>query len=374
MQRKQGTRAIGTARRNFETHPPSNYKELSTHRREEFPRRSQDGNPSRYSTERHLSGSLNQRLSRNEGQIRDRPRQRQEWQPREYRMRELSRDISNKSSEMCRGGSHREASPNDRYAQRERSREESMRTPNLPITSPQEITSSSRNKTQPSERGDPLLMCDPLIQPEEVETAMGIIKESMTLYTKCADPLESAARRERLKRAEEQGIIEKNATKMVLSAIVRESTNEALQDRDMEVQGSQERTPMSERLGPLNGSPSPQERLPLSAKLGPINGVMSGSPLASTADIATAERIPISERLGPVTLSHDAGTSNTKPSLVKKRKPGRPPGIKKAPTGSEQAPAQATTSRKRKAPQDKPPLGKKKTGSEAVKPRRIIFR
>lgn len=85
---------------------------------------------------------------------------------------------------------------------------------------------------------------------------------------------------------------------------------------------------------------------------------------------AETGRLPAIARLGPLIL-HDEEVPSEPPAnpLVAKRKPGRPPGIRGAQANIEQVPV--TTSRKRKAPQDKPPTGEKKSGSETVKGRKV---
>lgn len=120
---------------------------------------------------------------------------------------------------------------------------------------------------------------------EALEVAREEVRDFMAQYSSCADPIESAARRERLRVAEEQGEIEEAATNMVRSAMASQSLEEA-PAREMEI--TPPRIPVAERLGPRSEPRSALQRL--------------GGP-----DIQPDNAIP---------QSVDAN---------KKRKPGRPP-------------------------------------------------
>ncbi|CDY46847.1 BnaA10g03310D [Brassica napus] len=72
----------------------------------------------------------------------------------------------------------------------------------------------------------------------------------MTQYTSCADPTESAARKERLRQAEAQGQVEESAVQMVKASIVRENAEaESLAAVGV---SSQECIPTISRLGLVN--------------------------------------------------------------------------------------------------------------------------
>ncbi|CAN6861743.1 unnamed protein product [Brassica oleracea] len=109
-----------------------------------------------------------------------------------------------------------------------------------------------------------------------MEEAIGEVREYMTQYINCADPSESAARRERLRQAEAEGQIEESAAHMVRAAITRKD----VADAQTEV--------------------SPAERVHIAARLGPLNQdnthVLSPENLSSRG---RNERVPISSRLGP---------------------------------------------------------------------------
>ncbi|KAG2317590.1 hypothetical protein Bca52824_020712 [Brassica carinata] len=219
-------------------------------------------------------------------------------------------------------------------------------------------------------KGVPHQMCSSGLAPEAVESALEKIKDTMALYIKCADPSESAARMERLRQAEALGVLEKNAANMVRKANCRAHTSERPPEMDIGMPSSQERTPISARLGPLNAESPPSDRVPVSARLGPLPGEPPAPDGLNPSPGNTGSRIPISARLRPMTEEEVlGGTSNYEVPLTKKRKPGRPPGIRKniPPEGSEPN----GISRKRKSIAEKPPTGSKKTGTEAVRPRKV---
>ncbi|KAF3593689.1 hypothetical protein DY000_02026128 [Brassica cretica] len=80
-----------------------------------------------------------------------------------------------------------------------------------------------------------------------VENAVGVIRETLSQYTACVDPSESAAMRERVRLAEAQGTIEGNAihlAKINEERMLAEEVNGG--DK-----GSGSKTPVLSRLGPL---------------------------------------------------------------------------------------------------------------------------
>ncbi|KAJ4882314.1 hypothetical protein Rs2_00807 [Raphanus sativus] len=106
--------------------------------------------------------------------------------------------------------------------------------------------------------------------------AMVEVREAMTQYTNCADPTESAARKERLRQAEELGEIEETAVSMVRAS--------------------------------LGSVPEPM--------------------LDDTHQTITPTRLPALQRLGPIMENEEVTGSENPPPLASKRKPGRPPGRK----------------------------------------------
>lgn len=110
----------------------------------------------------------------------------------------------------------------------------------------EEVSESSKSRRPPLERN---------IMPSEIqnglpqqafEEALGELREVMVQYTSCADPSESAARKERLRQAEEAGQFEETAAQMVLANMEKQTH---VMESDI-VDLPQERTPAILRLGP----------------------------------------------------------------------------------------------------------------------------
>lgn len=254
-------------------------------------------------------------------------------QPREWQERGNSRRTSQarEQSRIAKERSYREIrdSSRHRYADisqgrayyREVRRIENPRQPALspPIT--REGTSG---------RGVPLPSPPSPLPLEAFNEALGEVRDTMLQYTKCVDPIESEVRLERVRQAEEQGVLEKSAARMVRNRELQEGiVDDAIP----------ERTPVELRLGPcfpLEEEPmsidqnhlleNSQERLPATLRLGPVNDQVS--PLLNSAEriCATSERIPATLRLGPILDSPRA--ADQCPAPTTKRKPGRPPGSK----------------------------------------------
>ncbi|KAF3546554.1 hypothetical protein DY000_02001245 [Brassica cretica] len=133
-----------------------------------------------------------------------------------------------------------------------------------------------------------------------METALGEVCDVMMQYTRCADPSESAARRECVRQAEAQGQLEESAAQMVRASLAR---NEPTED-----------SPVSPHT---HNSAGPQMRLPLSSRLGPPQEI----------HVASSPRIPVMDRLGPlldeITTDETAATAEKIPQKPKK-KLGRP--------------------------------------------------
>ncbi|KAL0721260.1 hypothetical protein Bca4012_035859 [Brassica carinata] len=153
--------------------------------------------------------------------------------------------------------------------------------------------------------------------PTAFEKALGDVRETMHQYTNVADPTESAARRERLRKAEEGGYLENSAARMV-----RNSSGEGLTRQVLDPESSKERVPVSHRLGPMAQTEICEEALP---------------------EAPATRRIPISQRLSSQGLLEDSQQTN--PVSTTKKKLGRPPGRKKIP--SSPLGLKGTSSRKR---------------------------
>ncbi|CAH8392300.1 unnamed protein product [Eruca vesicaria subsp. sativa] len=179
------------------------------------------------------------------------------------------------------------------------------------------------------------------------------LKLSTFPYTSCADPSESAARKERLRHAEAQGELEEAA-----AVVVRSSSATARFEEQPSASpdiGSMPRAPIASRLGSL-----------------PRKGT----------DFASSSRVPALARLGPlmdeVTADDSVTASDTIPPK-QKRKPGRPPG-RKTVHASPLKLVNATPRRRKVHSTKQPPDRKLPTGLEqrdrvAKKcPALIIFR
>lgn len=89
-----------------------------------------------------------------------------------------------------------------------------------------------------------------------MNVALGELRGVMIQYTNCANPSESATRKERLRLAKEQGQFEETAAQMVRATL----TNRIYKEDENPQPSSQERIPASQRLGPLNYQ-SPENQL-----------------------------------------------------------------------------------------------------------------
>ena len=130
----------------------------------------------------------------------------------------------------------------------------------------------------------------------------------MIQYTSCADPTESAARKERFRQAEEQGQVEETAVQMVRASLATQPT----QTEGTEAQSSPARIPALLRLGPTTSPPEDQNQ-------------------------------------------QDA---QQQAKATTRRKPGRPPGSRKSQSSANTL--AGANSRKRKVLQTKPPSCRRK--------------
>ncbi|CAH8389334.1 unnamed protein product [Eruca vesicaria subsp. sativa] len=126
-----------------------------------------------------------------------------------------------------------------------------------------------------------------------LNVACGEIREAMSQYTRCADPTESAARKERMRLAEENGETEEAARNMV--AAITAFNAPILNAEDIIPINTNMVENQNERAGDNNDN-SPA-RLPALERLGPLPELN----LASTS--AEPARIPAKKRLGRPPLS-----------------------------------------------------------------------
>ncbi|XP_022568760.1 uncharacterized protein LOC111211769 [Brassica napus] len=195
----------------------------------------------------------------------------------------------------------------DRYLSRDRSLQTSRHRDS--VTSARE-ESPPRQSRSNQNRGIPLEEIQASVPKEVFNAAVGEVREAMMQYTQCNDPTESAARRERMRRAEEEGEMEETAALMIQAKMTAPTDTV----KTPEQQPSRERVPATLRLGPI--APSTQEPAPKVIK--------------------------------------EAG----------KRKPGRPPS-KRTVQGSPKL-IRGSTSKKRKTHQDKPTATRRKLNQDSA--------
>lgn len=89
------------------------------------------------------------------------------------------------------------------------------------------------------------------LPPENIQAAIGEVREVMVWYSSCIDPTESVARRERYRLAEAKGQVEETASQMVLAALEQS-------EKEKQVSNSQSRLPALPRLGTTNEAEQPE--------------------------------------------------------------------------------------------------------------------
>ncbi|KAF3520652.1 hypothetical protein DY000_02059746 [Brassica cretica] len=132
--------------------------------------------------------------------------------------------------------------------------------------------------------------------PEEaISQARDEIRGYMVQYTNCQDPTESAARKERLRQAEEQGEIEEAADRLARSNMVPNG----LQITEPFPEVLPARTPIAQRLGPISESQSAFDRL------GPRGSPQDQDPLPQSAQQHQKRRVgkPHLRRTTPLSLT-----------------------------------------------------------------------
>uniref|UniRef100_A0A1J3IU49 DUF4283 domain-containing protein n=1 Tax=Noccaea caerulescens TaxID=107243 RepID=A0A1J3IU49_NOCCA len=157
----------------------------------------------------------------------------------------VSRKETHRSNDFIQGNQRWVEKPRGRYQHLDESRPEP--------------SGNSRLRRPPLDRDSP----PPRVSPEQLPrdamtTAMGEIREVLVQYSSCADPSESAARKERLRIAEERGQVEESAAQMVRAALANQVSQAAIDstqapmypDLTSPENRSQDRIPISQRLGP----------------------------------------------------------------------------------------------------------------------------
>lgn len=140
----------------------------------------------------------------------------------------------------------------------------------------------------------------PKVTEHALNVALEEVREYMNQYSACADPTESAARRERVRQAEENGEFEEVAASLALTTF--ETQRRDAPEEPMEI--TPDRIPAMQRIGPVNDSISALRRL------GPLNETeeMQEIPLSEPAPKRKLSRSTV-RRTTPTSMSiHNAGT------------------------------------------------------------------
>ncbi|KAJ4905621.1 Uncharacterized protein Rs2_09279 [Raphanus sativus] len=150
------------------------------------------------------------------------------------------------------------------------------------------------------------------------------IREVMLQYTRCADPSESAARKERMRLAEERGEPEENARIMVAANAINAALLNA-ESLNANASNMVENHNVSPPISPA--------RLPALARLGPI-----ATPPTDAIN-QSQERIPVKKRLGRPPLSKNkpkplAAKTGAGSGIKKRRTPIRTSPKRRSPTTS----------------------------------------
>ncbi|CAF1786267.1 unnamed protein product, partial [Brassica napus] len=204
---------------------------------------------------------------------------------------------------------HNHHSSNFQWRPRIEANAETSREP-VQVSPPHRLEEASSSPILPSPpvRGVPLQSNQAFDPHVAMEEAIGEVRAAMNQYTMCADPSESAARKERLRQAEERGEIEETASLMV-------------------------QTSLQTRPPPPCEEPSP----------------------------TSGERLSALQRLGPLIPNSETTRTSNAESPVK-RKPGRPPGRRVVSASPKKILGTNTT--KRRTTNAKPPTSRRRLAAE----------
>lgn len=214
-------------------------------------------------------------------------------------------------------------------------------------------SSISKPHQDRNNRGSPLVLDAVTIPEKTLDEARNEVRDVMMQYTKCSDPTEREARKERLRQAEVRGQVEEAVVQ-----VARASLNAMANEQMLIPFGtSPERLSATQRLGPTvqqvaprakdqeaETNPTSREKEHVSLRL----GESQKSPISKSRTLATL-------RLGPV------GTAEAQDSgdlVTAKRKPGRPPGrrvVHASPTLSK-----GNSTKRRTVQATKPPTCRRK--------------
>ncbi|KAF3510586.1 hypothetical protein F2Q69_00005552 [Brassica cretica] len=202
-------------------------------------------------------------------------------------------------------------------------------------------------------RGSPLVLDAVTIPEKTLDEARNEVRDMMMQYTKCSNPTEREARKERLRQAEVRGQVEE-AVVQVARASLNAMANEQML---IPLGTSPERISATQRLGPTvqqvapkakdqeaETNPTSREKAHVSLRL----GESQKSPISKS-------RTPATLRLGPVGTPEAQDTGDL---VTAKRKPGRPPGrrvVHASPTLSK-----GNSTKRRTVQATKPPTCRRK--------------
>ncbi|KAG2267050.1 hypothetical protein Bca52824_074129 [Brassica carinata] len=254
---------------------------------------------------------------------------------RSSQARERTRYADERSSRPSREYSHQRhipAPPSRSYY-----REISRKVPEARETG----SSASKNIQEINVRGTPRAIEATIIPQEAISKAMGELRNVMLQYTKCANPTEREARKERVRQAEEKGEMEESAIQMARASL--NATVEKYQEPNDVL--TPERIPVTQRLGPSpiqlsnlgvknleNSKNNSQDRLPATLRLGPSVALQANNQSFVNSDREEPAandpipaRIPAAQRITlPSEPQGEKDGADEAKSAKKKR--GRPPG------------------------------------------------
>ncbi|KAL1225600.1 hypothetical protein V5N11_000043 [Cardamine amara subsp. amara] len=163
------------------------------------------------------------------------------------------------------------------------------------------------------------------IPQQALEEARGELREVMVQYTSCADPSESAVRRERVRQAEQNGQFEQSATQMARAALAKQISPTSLENIEP-LESSRERIPIDQRLGPVNDAnavePYPVIKGPAKKKVGRPAGSRKVINSPSNLPGVSSRKIKTLQVSGSPRkrLNLDASTSREEPEPTSRRK------------------------------------------------------
>ncbi|KAJ4894041.1 hypothetical protein Rs2_20835 [Raphanus sativus] len=170
-----------------------------------------------------------------------------------------SRDLPNKPTNKTYS-SHQnpDSPPSERNV-----RNQDFGTPGARVEERHPDSARSRAETTSADRGIPHQTPHSPAQLDAIDKAMGEVREYMKQYVECADPMESAARKVRMRQAEDAGEVEETTFQMIQGSLATPPTNTRLEV-------APEVTPRIPATLRLEIAPEVTPRLPATLRLGPL--------------------------------------------------------------------------------------------------------